>query len=240
MTSGVLSLWDRWVTNATGITRRQRQNWTSLPSISRDYWQMSPPSPVTDMARQRRQSSEGHNISWNFDTNGQLKVAFTIRVYYFPTNAQVIVLKSILKFTLKQLRHVSGRSHRLQGARYPCLLKLHFLKIVNYGSSVVMWLHVLVVSLFMCVCRLHHVRCFMCGAGGASSCIQCLQASAEGGHCPLVSLSVAEHHSNWLTSRGRFHIDKLIVPQLTKVISTFHEKWKFTAVFTTSHHFSRS
>jgi hypothetical protein len=48
----------------------------------------------------------------------------------------VIVLKTILKFTLKWLRHVSVQSHHLQGAHYPCLLKLHFVKIVNYDSSV--------------------------------------------------------------------------------------------------------
>ena len=83
----------------------------------------------------------------------------TIKVYYSPTNAQVIDLKTILQFTLKLLRHVSVQSHHLRGAHYPCLLKLHFVKIVNYGSSVcvtksvVMWLHILVVSLLMCVCR---------------------------------------------------------------------------------------
>ena len=60
----------------------------------------------------------------------------TIKVYYSPKNAQVIVSKTILKFTLKWLRHISVQSHHLQGAYYPCLLKLHFVKIVNYGSSV--------------------------------------------------------------------------------------------------------
>jgi hypothetical protein len=60
----------------------------------------------------------------------------TIKVYYSPTNAQVIVLKTISKFTLKYLRHVSMQSHHLQGAHYPCLLKLHFVKIVNYRRSV--------------------------------------------------------------------------------------------------------
>jgi len=30
-----------------------------------------------------------------------------IKAFYSPTNAQVIVLKAILKFTLKWLRHVS-------------------------------------------------------------------------------------------------------------------------------------
>jgi len=42
----------------------------------------------------------------------------TIKVFYSPTNAQVIVLKTILKFTLKYLRHVSVQSHHLQGAHY--------------------------------------------------------------------------------------------------------------------------
>jgi hypothetical protein len=41
-----------------------------------------------------------------------------IKVIYSQTNAQVIVLKIyILKFTLKQLRHVSLQSHHLQGAK---------------------------------------------------------------------------------------------------------------------------
>jgi hypothetical protein len=43
-----------------------------------------------------------------------------------------IVLKTILKFTLKltlkQLRHVSVQSHHHQGAHYSCLLKLQLLK----------------------------------------------------------------------------------------------------------------
>ena len=59
-----------------------------------------------------------------------------IKVFYSPTNAQVIVLKTILKFTLKQLRHVSVQSHHHQGAHYQCMLKLHFVKIVNPGTSV--------------------------------------------------------------------------------------------------------
>jgi len=59
-----------------------------------------------------------------------------IKVYYSLTNAQEIVLKTILKFTLKELRHVSVYSHHLQGAHYPCLLKLHFVKIVNYVTSI--------------------------------------------------------------------------------------------------------
>jgi len=49
----------------------------------------------------------------------------TVKVNYSLTNAQEIVLKTILKFTLKELLHVSVYSHHLQGAHYPCLLKLH-------------------------------------------------------------------------------------------------------------------
>jgi len=40
-------------------------------------------------------------------------------------------LKTVLKFTLKQLQHVPVQSHHHQGAHYSCLLKLHFVKIVN-------------------------------------------------------------------------------------------------------------
>ena len=68
---------------------------------------------------------------WNLNS----QTAYTIKVYYSPTNAQVIVLKTILKFTLKQLRHVSVQSHCLQGAHYLCLLNLHFVKMINYGTS---------------------------------------------------------------------------------------------------------
>jgi len=42
----------------------------------------------------------------------------TIKVYYSPTNVQVIVLKTVLKFTLKQLVHILMQSHHLQGAHY--------------------------------------------------------------------------------------------------------------------------
>jgi len=52
-------------------------------------------------------------------------ICVVTKVYYSPTNAQVTVLKKILKFTLKYLRHVSVQSHLHQGAHYPCLLKLH-------------------------------------------------------------------------------------------------------------------
>ena len=59
----------------------------------------------------------------------------TMKVYFSLTNAQLIVSNTILKVTLKYLRHVSVQSHHLHGAHYPCLLKSHFVKIVNYGSS---------------------------------------------------------------------------------------------------------
>jgi hypothetical protein len=60
---------------------------------------------------------------------------YTTKVYYSPMNSRVFVLKTLLKFTLKYLRHVSVQSHCLQGV-HPCLLKLHFVKIFNYGLSV--------------------------------------------------------------------------------------------------------
>jgi hypothetical protein len=53
-----------------------------------------------------------------------------------PMNAQMIVLKTILKLILKQLQNVSVQSDHLQGAHNPRLLKLHSVKIVNYGTSV--------------------------------------------------------------------------------------------------------
>jgi hypothetical protein len=52
----------------------------------------------------------------------------TIKVYYSPTDAQVIVLKTILKLTLKQLQHIAVQSHHHQGAHYLSLLKLQLLK----------------------------------------------------------------------------------------------------------------
>ena len=56
-----------------------------------------------------------------------------------------VVLKTILKFTLKQLRHVSVQSHHHQGAHYWCLLKLQLLKqSIKIYWCVVMWLHILV------------------------------------------------------------------------------------------------
>jgi hypothetical protein len=77
----------------------------------------------------------------------------TIKVFYSPTNGQVIVLKTILKFSLKYLPHVSVQSHHLRVAHYPCLLKLHFVTIVNYGTSVCDDVAAYISSvLLVCVC----------------------------------------------------------------------------------------
>jgi len=42
--------------------------------------------------------------------------------FYSLIDVQAIILKTILKFTLKQLRHVSVQSHHLQGAHYSRLI----------------------------------------------------------------------------------------------------------------------
>ena len=51
-----------------------------------------------------------------------------VEVLYSPTIAQLIVLKTMLKLTLKQLRHVSLQPHDPHGAHYSCLLNLQLLK----------------------------------------------------------------------------------------------------------------
>ena len=48
----------------------------------------------------------------------------------------MIVLKNNINIYIKMLRRVSVQSRHLQGAHYSCLLKLNFVKIVNYGTSV--------------------------------------------------------------------------------------------------------
>jgi len=63
------------------------------------------------------------------------------KFFYSPTNAQVIVLKTILKFTFTQLRHISVQAHHLQGPHYSCWPKLHFVKIVDYGTLVSTKIH---------------------------------------------------------------------------------------------------
>ena len=52
----------------------------------------------------------------------------SIRVLFHQLMNDWIVWKTILKLTLKQLRHVSVQSHHHQGAYYSCLLKLQVLK----------------------------------------------------------------------------------------------------------------
>jgi hypothetical protein len=63
-----------------------------------------------------------------------MKLTVTIKVYYSPTNAQVIVLKTILKVYIKIAPTCFGAVTPFSGGS--CLLKLHFIKIVNYGLSV--------------------------------------------------------------------------------------------------------
>jgi len=59
-----------------------------------------------------------------------------IKVFYSPTDAQVNCLKNSIKIYIKTAPTFSVQSHHHQGAHYPCLLKLHFVKIVNHGTSV--------------------------------------------------------------------------------------------------------
>jgi hypothetical protein len=54
-----------------------------------------------------------------------------------PTNAQVSCLRNNIKIYIKIVpTFFRCRTHHLQGVHYPCLLKLHFVKIANYGTSV--------------------------------------------------------------------------------------------------------
>ena len=80
--------------------------------------------------------------------------------FYTPSDAQVNclkkILKSTIKLTLKQLRHVSVQSHHHQGAHYSCLLKLQLLKQpIKIYRCVVMWLHILFGS-----CRCVYIALF--------------------------------------------------------------------------------
>jgi len=81
-----------------------------------------------------------------------------VKVYSSPTGAQVLVLKAILKFALKELLDIFRcYSYTIIRERINlCLLKLQLLKqsvkihrcVLN---TVVVWLHILVVSFFLCV-----------------------------------------------------------------------------------------
>jgi hypothetical protein len=72
---------------------------------------------------------EAGNMNWliNFHsrTGQHLDI---INFFIHQLMRKWVGLKTILKFTLKQLRHVSVQSHHHQGAHYSCLLKLQLLK----------------------------------------------------------------------------------------------------------------
>ena len=53
-----------------------------------------------------------------------------IKVFYLPTDAQIIALKRILKFTLKQLQHVSVLSPSSGSVQFE-LAKVMFVKTVH-------------------------------------------------------------------------------------------------------------
>ena len=59
-----------------------------------------------------------------------------IKVIYLPTNAQVIVLKTVLKFTLKITPTRFGLVTPSSGSPLSMLAKVTLVKIVNYGTSV--------------------------------------------------------------------------------------------------------
>jgi hypothetical protein len=69
-----------------------------------------------------------NNRKWNHCiVNTYVYFSFNLFYYqsfYSPMNAQVIVLKTILKFTLKYLRHVSVQTHHLQVAQLSVLAKV--------------------------------------------------------------------------------------------------------------------
>jgi len=66
-----------------------------------------------------------------FFYSDNLNISIVKVFFYSPTDTQVNCLKPVLKFTLKQLRHVSVQSHHHQGAHYLCLLKLQLLSTSN-------------------------------------------------------------------------------------------------------------
>jgi hypothetical protein len=58
------------------------------------------------------------------------------KFFIYPTNSQVIILKSNIKINIKIAPTRFGAFTPSQGAHYSCLLKLHLVKMVNYGTSV--------------------------------------------------------------------------------------------------------
>jgi len=59
-----------------------------------------------------------------------------IKVYYSPTNAQVDCLKNNIKIYVKIALTCFSAVTPSSGSSLSMLPKLHFVKIVNYGSSV--------------------------------------------------------------------------------------------------------
>ena len=81
------------------------------------------------------------------------------KFFYSPTNAQVIVLKNNIKIYIKIAPTCFGAVTPSSGSALYVLAKVTLLlkwSIILHRcviKSMVMWLHMLVVSLLMCVCR---------------------------------------------------------------------------------------
>jgi len=126
----------------------------------RDLWHIMRNESATVLQGQYQTGTERMNKAKNIYIHIFVNVRNiyeVIKVFFFPpTNAQVIVLKTILKFTLKQLRHVSVQAPHLQGAHYPYLLKLHFVnsqlwRMIKIGGNVAAYIGTVCVC--VCVCR---------------------------------------------------------------------------------------
>ena len=68
----------------------------------------------------------------------------TFKVFYSPTNAQRIALKCNIKICIKIAPTCFGAVTPSSGSALFVLAKVTLVKIVNYGTLVVMWLHILV------------------------------------------------------------------------------------------------
>jgi hypothetical protein len=99
--------------------------------------------------------------------NQEDQTLWIIRVFYLPTDAQYSCFKRILKFTLKQLLHVSVQSPTSGSVLFE-LSKVIVTKIISLKYSVVVgsvvWLH-LVLCLYWCVWCV----CVVCGV-----CVVCV------------------------------------------------------------------
>ena len=68
-------------------------------------------------------------LSWEFYSENKAKnKVINQRFFFHQPMHKWIVLKTILKFTLKQLQHISVQLHHHQGAYYMFLLELQLLK----------------------------------------------------------------------------------------------------------------